>query len=947
MFNRILSVTTGVLFTLTLSYQSFGQCTPAATNCTFGDGITLFDLNTINNPSGCETSLGVAGYNLTALTTTLEQGGTYTVGLQSGYSSQQVSIWINFNDDANYDASELVLTDFAVGTSYVTTTINIPAGANLGLHNMRVQATYAASSSADPCTVGTYGETEDYTVTIIAPPPMSYVSSTTTQAVTGNVENCATSAEIMGIQIETTGTTSPLTATQFNLSTAGVTNLGDIGAINIYYTGNSSAFATGTLFGTVAPGGAVNVNGSQTLATGTNYFWVEYTLNPPMTNGNVLDVSCTGLTVSATGYTPTVTSPAGSRSIGACNPSPGGVSGNLQTWFDANQGISGSPVTGWNNLGPNANITTLSSTNGGTLDATDRKANYNNIINTTGGYDGTFHATVTDRTQVIAGSGVTMYVAYQRQSYPDLSFNFHSSIFAGGLDGTNQWRSWGFRHGGLGSLFSNGASHLYNAPMQAQSSENSGFVGLFGTENSAGGNTMDGAVMNYANIGAFYSGTSDMTLSVGYWPGWGMSRGVMEAILWDKELSTLERNQVETYLALKYGIMLGMNGTGIDFISPSTGTVIWDVSANPGYNWDVAGIMRSDVSGLDQRKSHSTNGTAVDVYNDIVTMANGTNFASPTAFGLDRASLLWGHNNAAMINTSAVVNYPTDNAEVIQTIFSRRWKSQEDGVLGTVTIEFDLSNVVGVGGVLGTNDLANVRLLVDEDDDYTTGATSIAPSAYNNATGVVYFQHDFLTPSGNPMDQNRGFFFTIGSTDALLTPLPVELMEFNVTTEECTNEIRWTTASEVNSDYFIIERSYNMSDWEVISKLDGAGNSSQQLEYLYRDQNYTKNGSVYYRVIQFDYNGNNTLLEVKGVNSFCFDNIEPIAYPNPMQNTLFIESPMEGTVSIVDLNGRMLKSVSLMEGVNSIDVMDLATGSYMVTILLNSDKKFVKQFIKY
>ena len=86
-----------------------------------------------------------------------------------------------------------------------------------------------------------------------------------------------------------------------------------------------------------------------------------------------------------------------------------------------------------------------------------------------------------------------------------------------------------------------------------------------------------------------------------------------------------------------------------------------------------------------------------------------------------------------------MVNYPTDNGEVIQGIFTREWKSQEANSLGTVTIEFDLSSVVGVGGILGSNDLQYVRLLVDEDGNYAVGATSIAPTAYNNATGIIYF----------------------------------------------------------------------------------------------------------------------------------------------------------------------------------------------------------------
>lgn len=182
-----------------------------------------------------------------------------------------------------------------------------------------------------------------------------------------------------------------------------------------------------------------------------------------------------------------------------------------------------------------------------------------------------------------------------------------------------------------------------------------------------------------------------------------------------------------------------MNGTSVDYVSPFDGSVIWDVSANTGFNYDIAGIMRADVSGLDQRKSHSTNGGSVGTYNDIVTMAHAPNFAAPTVIPNDGEAIVWGHDNGILNNTGIVVNYPTDNGEVIQGIFTREWKSQEANSLGTVTIEFDLSSVVGVGGILGSNDLQYVRLLVDEDGNYAVGATSIAPTAYNNATGIIYF----------------------------------------------------------------------------------------------------------------------------------------------------------------------------------------------------------------
>lgn len=779
------------------------------------------------------------------------------------------------------------------------------------------------------------------------PGPMTYVSSTTTQSNTQSIQDCDGTAEVIGIEIETTGNSPSIDLTAMTIGTAGTTSLAEVSAVNVYYTGSSSTFATTTLVGTAAPGASVNITGTQTLQMGANYFWVEYTLVPVMTIGNTFDATCTQITVAGTNYSPSVASPAGNRTVGACNPSPGGISTSLQTWFDANAGTVGSPVTAWNNLGANANITQLTSLNGGNLVSNDLKANFNNVVNTTGAYNGTFHAEVSDRTQIISGNSVTMYTAYQRASAPDLVFEFHGSILTNpGSNGANQWLTWGFRHAGLGSLFSSGTAHIYDNTTMGQSSENSNFAGLHGRSNAAGGNSMNGSEVSYANVGTFDAGGNFMELSIGYWPGYGMSRGVMEAILWDAELNAAQRSRVETYLAIKYGITQGINGTSMDYVSPFSGNVIWDVAANAGFNYDIAGILRADVSGLDQRKSHSTNGAGVGTYNDIVTIAHGTNFNSPSIIPNDGEAFVWGHDNGALLNTGVQVNYPTDNGEVIEAIFTREWKAQEANNLGTVTLEFDLSSVVGVGGVLGANDLQYVRLLVDEDGNYAVGATSIVPTAYNNATGVLYFQLDFVPSSGNPLDQSRGYFFTIATTNIMAAPLPVSLMHFDVENNGCETQVTWSTASEQHCDYFQIDRSYDMQSWEQVTIVQGANNSTEQLDYQIIDREFNRNGAIYYRLKQFDTDGTATVLGTKGIQAACSENETPVIYPNPSSDFLNVYSPDGGTLTLLDAQGRVVQMEQLAEGENKISFKSLASGTYTASIQLNSGKFYREQWIK-
>ena len=143
------------------------SCSPSM-NCAVGDGLTLFQLLDIDNPSGCE------GYgDLTDQMTNVEHGGTHDVTMTTGYGNQYVKIWIDFNDDYSFTMDELVLDNYVIasgsgsGTYTETTQIVLPADATLGEHTMRVKTNWNAGVPDDACDETTYGETEDYTVNVV------------------------------------------------------------------------------------------------------------------------------------------------------------------------------------------------------------------------------------------------------------------------------------------------------------------------------------------------------------------------------------------------------------------------------------------------------------------------------------------------------------------------------------------------------------------------------------------------------------------------------------------------------------------------------------------------------------------------------------------------------------------------------------------------------------
>ena len=144
-------------------------CSPTyTTGCTYGDGLTLFQLGTINQPIPC-TGTPAWYQNYTAVSTDMAIGTAYTLTVQAGYSSTYVDVWIDFNNNNVFDPGETVVDDLvcaASGTNY-TATITLPAGTPTGNHRLRFRTNWL-SAVTDPCASYSYGNSADFTVNVTA-----------------------------------------------------------------------------------------------------------------------------------------------------------------------------------------------------------------------------------------------------------------------------------------------------------------------------------------------------------------------------------------------------------------------------------------------------------------------------------------------------------------------------------------------------------------------------------------------------------------------------------------------------------------------------------------------------------------------------------------------------------------------------------------------------------
>lgn len=173
------------------------------------------------------------------------------------------------------------------------------------------------SWSSSPTSLTVQSSKPDVRMYYFDPTDMSYANSEAIQNVTTDVGVGQTDVEVIGVKVVTNNTGNPLDLTKLSFTTNGTTSASDIDNAKVYYTSGSDVFATTNQFGSTvsSPSGAFDVNGTQSLVAGENYFWLVYDISSSAIVDNYIDATFTSLTVDGTNHTPAVTNPSGNRQI--------------------------------------------------------------------------------------------------------------------------------------------------------------------------------------------------------------------------------------------------------------------------------------------------------------------------------------------------------------------------------------------------------------------------------------------------------------------------------------------------------------------------------------------------------------------------------------------------------------------------------------------------------
>lgn len=322
----------------------------------------------------------------------------------------------------------------------------------------------------------------------------------------------------------------------------------------------------------------------------------------------------------------------------------------------------------------------------------------------------------------------------------------------------------------------------------------------------------------------------------------------------------------------------------------------------------------------------------------------------------------------ALNNTTSVSNVSIlDNPQLLNV----------DGLaglttVGSVTIQ-DNGALTSIGGLTSTNTISTLTIRNNDaltDISSLMGVTSITTlsirgnavlTSLNGLQGVTSLNSLRITSNpmltdcaiatitcnfmGSNVSGNAGDCVSQAAIDAACLALPVELSYFDAKIVNDGVKLAWTTQSELNNDYFAIERSVNGGrDYEVIAKQQGAGTTTEVQNYNYMDRA-ALNGEVRYRLVQYDFDGQYAISEVEFV--FFDEKAEVVVAPNPVVGEFTLQGLATDqlyNLNIYNQNGQLVKTVNAVVG-QSINIDDLPSGIYMLMGVSQTDS-FTTKFLK-
>jgi len=466
-------------------------------------------------------------------------------------------------------------------------------------------------------------------------------------------------------------------------------------------------------------------------------------------------------------------------------PEPGGITADFRLWLKANRGVihdSGNKVSEWKDIGTNGkNASQPTSANQPTyIDDATSNINFNPVIKfenngtTIEQYmENTLNGFYSQDIFIVMIPDETISSATQRRT-----------IFSG-TDTGNLGDKTGIGFGNYTNRFNNevltyaqdveSPSGTFYGIAEIDASKTYTNAGIINIRNDAdpannqellyNSKLITTSIVNdtppFSNVTTLDNSTTPATIigkpyiiGKNFDSAASLNGRVAEIFTFAKRVLDADRPKIESYLAIKYGITLGSSTIAEKNYINSNGNVLWDITANTGYNFNIAGIGRDDTSDLNQKQSKSIN----DI--NEVTIGLGeifsTNSANTNGFSLDHDFLVWGCNNGNFSGSNTNTNTITISTGITTSLtrIDRKWKIIETGGdVGNVYISIPESAFSG----FPINANEEYSLVVSDVDSFSDADIIDVIPLKSDGNGNLKTWYDF--------DGTK--FFTFGKTTQL------------------------------------------------------------------------------------------------------------------------------------------------------------------------------------
>lgn len=1043
--------------------------------------------------SGCTGSISGTTVSATSSSITAPPSSAWA-------TSQDDDVWYEFTATYTSHIIRFCNVTFPIGTA-VDMGLSLNAGctaSNPELAGPTVTLSSGTGSyTASGLTVGTLYKVRvltsgtasraNFDISVMAPPAMSYVSSTTTQSSTSSVSAGSSNQQILRVAVEVTGAANPLSLTEMNFNTTGTNNTANVSNAKVYYTGTSSTFGTTNQFGTTVanPNGTFTVTGSQVLsgavANTTNYFWLTYDLTCTANSPDTVDAQCTAINVNGL-QTPTATNPAGSRLItglvttnqpASSSVTAGGINaqvlrvdvlpcGSSSSVESINFSTTGSTAPASDILTAKVYYTTSTTFSSATLFGT-AVPNPNGTFTVTGNqsitaigyfwlvYDLNCAATVSN---VIDASCTAVTVS--GISYPTATPNpagtraITAPIYTAAI---TQASTGIVPQGGINQLIVYATlSGCVNTPV---TSITFGTTGTTSTADIAAarvyyttGTTFSNAIQfgtAITNPGAAMTFTGSQPLATGtgyFWLVYDIAAAATVANVVDASLSSSIINGVTTTpttttatgtraivtpvandnasgaIALVVGAGCttnpynntnatqsfdepfpscegapGNSTLWFSFTAPASGSV--KVSNDGSGTLGDSKIALFSASNVNDYSTFTI--LACDDDNGVTIAARSLFYASGLTPGTTYYILVDGYGTSST-KGSFCVTVDELSSSMLATAASSCTAGDGNAGLST-SYNGWISMVDGTTGNL----IANIRQTAGTASTYAASRTIVTGTARTDANGQSYLNRNFFlnATSGTATSADIQLFFTdaevsnlgvalsalnvsrfagttctanVSGTGTMLpqtagssangvswiqvttpgfsnffingtpTPLPVVLKNFSGKNAGLVNNLNWETAEEKNFSHFELQRSADGIHFNSITQVEANRNSTGS-HYAYTDASPFEGINIY-RLSMVDRDGQSSLSEVVTLTVKGGKGISIQVYPNPVKEELQItiagKADGQARIQVLDITGKLVRSVLLNNNAARVDMRNLPSGMYLVKYVDNSHASVTK-----